>query len=1057
MRIIWSLIVLLIIAATSIQPVNSYAEAFTVKAETPSIAPGRFIAVYIGDDSNRREPEIASRIVDAENLVEVLGGRVVKRFFLINGFAFEGDYKAMKALEALGFKVYPDRIFTLQVTPFTWDSKPRLGENVELRTSVPTIGANILHSQGITGEGVIVAVVDTGIQNDHPQLRRADGTSVVIAEYDATGTGVTDYCGKGSDLVYFGGFHGTAVAGVIASQSQNLRGVAPDASIYDVIVFSPSLGCSGALESDIISGIEWAVLGPDGIPGTGDEADVINLSLGALAAPWALEKWYEGVEAPPILLALRKAVENGIIVTISAGNFGGGWGLHNINYLCAVEGVLCVGASDDNDTQYPIDDVVALFSSRGPLGLSKPSPHIVAPGVNVETLIPTETGFTSYPLSGTSFSAPHVAGAAALLLSLGMEPDTVRLLLAEATTPIKGGLIEGVSVVEQGSGLLRVDYAAGSFIVAWGPGGRPYVEAYVGAGSRASVPLSVRNLSNIGLTIEASIRDGVKSVYLDSYSTPPVVTLTPSIVSLLDAGATAQINVEIDASNADPGVYEGVIELRASSTTLRVPLMIVVAGVVDASLGLVRASLELQPPTGWPGWSGGAFRVIGVPNPLTAGLIASSEAPIYTTILSPAGDAYQGYMFLMSSDGFYKVFLTPIASELALDTGGSVNLEISGPLTVDLTEVLARIDSLEADLNAVKARISNLEDELVLLNADLSELGSKLASLESSVEELDGRVSALEGTIASLEAGLENALEAINVLQVDVEEIKEDLVSLNSKLGDLENSITTLETRVSELKARLDAAETRLSLLEDRVTGLEEATSALEAQVGSLKNDLSVLSEDLENLKATLDDALNAINDLRSELETARSEIKSLQASLDATSRELKNEINIIKTNVNALEAVVNELLVRVSSLESKALTPDDLDPILDSISSLEEGLSRLEVRLSNIMNTVSMVTERIETFEKAVKVLEERTSTSESSIVGLEERVNVIESKLSDLEKKVSSVEREVDILRDKEAMRGGLNAEKIAAGVALSASMAALIASIAALVLARRGFSSA
>ncbi len=86
MRIIWSLIVLLIIAATSIQPVNSYAEAFTVKAETPSIAPGRFIAVYIGDDSNRREPEIASRIVDAENLVEVLGGRVVKRFFLINGF-----------------------------------------------------------------------------------------------------------------------------------------------------------------------------------------------------------------------------------------------------------------------------------------------------------------------------------------------------------------------------------------------------------------------------------------------------------------------------------------------------------------------------------------------------------------------------------------------------------------------------------------------------------------------------------------------------------------------------------------------------------------------------------------------------------------------------------------------------------------------------------------------------------------------------------------------------------------------------------------------------------
>ena len=322
-----------------------------------------------------------------------------------------------------------------------------------------------------------------------------------------------------------------------------------------------------------------------------------------------MEKWYEGDDAPPIILALRKAVKNGVVVTIAAGNFGGGWGLHNVNYLCAVEGVLCVGASDDKDTQYPIDDTVALFSSRGPLGLSKPSPHIVAPGVNIETLVPTETGFTSYPLSGTSFSAPHAAGAAALLLSLGMDTETVRLLLAEATTPIKGGIFEGASVVEQGSGLLRVDYAARSLIVAWGPSGGPYIEVYAGAGSRTSVPLSIRNLSNAGVTIEASI-NGVKSVYPGSTPSPPIVTLTPSTINILDAGATAQISVDVDASNADPGVYEGVIELRAASTTLRVPLIVVVAGVADASSGTLRVSLKLQPPSGWPGWSGGRYRLM---------------------------------------------------------------------------------------------------------------------------------------------------------------------------------------------------------------------------------------------------------------------------------------------------------------------------------------------------------------------------------------------------------------------------------------------------------------
>ena len=397
-------------------------EEFDQKLDSFSIDSRRLIAIYSSPYEDIKADEsgltLEEKMNIAEDVVKLHGGRVIKKFSLIAGFVFEGDLRIVRTLETLGFKVYPDRVFTIQATPLVWDKKSMVSEEAALRTSIPTIGANILHSQGVIGDGVIVAVIDTGVQNDHPLLIKPNGMSVVAAEYDATGTGINDYCGKGTGLVYFTGYHGTAVAGVIASQSQRLKGVAPGVSIYDVIVFSPDLDCAFALESDIISGIEWAVLGPDGVLGTGDEADIINLSLGSLTPPWSIEKWYEDADLPPILRALKKAVENGVIVTIAAGNFGGGGGLHNVNYLCAVEGIICVGASDDKNTLYPIDDKVALFSSRGPLGLSKLSPHIVAPGVDIETLVPTETGFSVYPLKGTSFSAPHAAGAAALLLSL---------------------------------------------------------------------------------------------------------------------------------------------------------------------------------------------------------------------------------------------------------------------------------------------------------------------------------------------------------------------------------------------------------------------------------------------------------------------------------------------------------------------------------------------------------------------------------------------------------------------------------------------------------------
>ncbi|MGM0830590.1 MAG: S8 family serine peptidase [Bacillota bacterium] len=209
--------------------------------------------------------------------------------------------------------------------------------------SIPFLGIDRLHEEGITGKGVKVGVIDTGIDYHHPDLKDAfaGGYDLVDNDDDPMETTYEDWKESGRPLVenfnFYYTSHGTHVSGTIAAQGKNtggvtVKGVAPDVQLYGYRVLGPY--GSGQSE-DIMAGIDRAV---------SDGMDVINLSLGMNAN--------EPFE--PMSIAINNAVLSGVVAVVSAGNTGSK--AYSLGTPGAAAYALTVGASS---TSLPIVHLTA--------------------------------------------------------------------------------------------------------------------------------------------------------------------------------------------------------------------------------------------------------------------------------------------------------------------------------------------------------------------------------------------------------------------------------------------------------------------------------------------------------------------------------------------------------------------------------------------------------------------------------------------------------------------------------------------------------------------------
>ena len=306
-----------------------------------------------------------------------------------------------------------------------------------------------------TGQGVTVAVIDTGILPDHPDL-----AGQVLPGYDFISDSWTarDDTGRDEDPIDMGDYatavecgdgyedrpsswHGTHVAGTIAASTNNsigVAGVAPGARILPV----RALGRCGGTSTDIIDALTWASGGEvNGVPTNPNPAQVINLSLGGVGlCPTYYQK------------AIDAAVARGSIIVAAAGNED--TDIAEVS-PAGCDNVLTVGASDTTGNR-------AYYSNYGTgVDLSAPGGDIEADEGILSLLdaSPTTPAEPAYGwMEGTSQAAPHVAGTIALLLSLDpeMTGDEVTTLLQQSAQPMAGcdrdgcgaGVVDAAAAVE---------------------------------------------------------------------------------------------------------------------------------------------------------------------------------------------------------------------------------------------------------------------------------------------------------------------------------------------------------------------------------------------------------------------------------------------------------------------------------------------------------------------------------------------------------------------------------------------------------------------------------
>ncbi|MET8331171.1 S8 family serine peptidase [Streptomyces sp. NPDC005181] len=394
---------------------------------------------------------------------------------------------------------------------------------VSLDRTVPHIGAPQAWAKGLKGDGVKVAVLDTGYDPNHPDLKGLVEDSANFTSEPNT----DDQHGHGTHVT-------STVAGSGAASGGTHKGVAPGVRILSGKVCDANGSCDN---SAILEGLAWAAQ---------HGAKVISLSLGDVDTPET-----DALEAMVDTLTR----DYGVLVVAAAGNEGPG----KVSSPGSADRALAVAATD-------IDDEVADFSSVGPrVGDFGLKPDIAAPGVGV---VAAQAGGTTAEdgyigMSGTSMATPHVAGAAAIVFQ--QHPDwtaeQVKRQLMQSTT---GGLERGA--YRQGAGRVDIARVIDQQVSAeptgldygqirWSDGARPPVDKTVTYRNPTSKPVTLDLSLNVSHDGDKPAPAGLFRLSADKVTVPAQGTANVTVTATPETATTyAAYSGVVIASTADKAV-----------------------------------------------------------------------------------------------------------------------------------------------------------------------------------------------------------------------------------------------------------------------------------------------------------------------------------------------------------------------------------------------------------------------------------------------------------------------------------------------------------------------
>ena len=407
----------------------------------------------------------APAVAGLEHSVVRAGGSVVRELRIIDGFSALVPAARLASVRAL-----PGVISVTENAPlrFHSDYNPN-SDPYSMANTATDVGAASAWSQGITGAGIDVAVVDSGVA----PVQGLGGDGKVVNGPDLSIDSQTP------SVQYLDGFgHGTFMAGLIAGKDPgadpnhpgtSYLGIAPDARIVNVKVGS----ANGAVDvSQVIAGIDWVVQHRHD---NGLNIRILNLSLGTDSS--------QSYQADPLAYAAEVAWRAGIVVVAAVGNDGASAG--HVDDPASDPYLIAVGADGSNGSSSLVNMFVATFSSFGN-GIR--NPDLVAPGIHLQGLrVPGSFIDLNYPSavfgdrffrgSGTSEATALTSGAAALILQKRpwLTPGQVKAILTQTAVPMPN-----ISVLGQGNGILEAGASVADSLVI--PSGLQVFDPAIGTG-----------------------------------------------------------------------------------------------------------------------------------------------------------------------------------------------------------------------------------------------------------------------------------------------------------------------------------------------------------------------------------------------------------------------------------------------------------------------------------------------------------------------------------------------------------------------------------------------
>jgi subtilisin family serine protease len=511
-----------------------------------------------------------------------------------------------------------------------------------LDRSVPQVGAPEAWDAGYDGAGVRIAVLDTGISEEHPDLAGKVTARRNFSHAPDTG----DRRGHGTHVA-------SIAAGTGAKSGGKYTGVAPRAELLNGKVLDDR---GSGRESWIIQGMQWAV---------DQGADVVNMSLGSYPS-----------YVDPVADALDAlSAESDTLFVVASGNEGSA----GVGTPGTAESALTVGAVDKSD-------VLAEFSGSGDADDRTIKPDVTAPGVEIgaaaapgstaeKTGEPVADGYVA--ATGTSMAAPHVAGAAALLKQRHPDWTGERIKAALTSSAVPG---EGYGVRQQGTGRIDVGAAIGRTVVAetgaldFGSTAFPHHDD-----EPVGRDVTYRNLGGEDVTLKLSARGvdpkgGAAPEGMFSVSVPEVT---------VPAGGTATVRVTADtrAGGDVHGEYGVYVTAAGDGQTVRT------AGVVHREEELVTLTVEAKGRDGRPApyWLAHVHRLYNTGRSRQAHLYGDGEGAVRVRL--PRGTylvdttVFHGGADHTSATGL-DWLLTP---QVSLTEDTTVTVEAADAAEIDMT------------------------------------------------------------------------------------------------------------------------------------------------------------------------------------------------------------------------------------------------------------------------------------------------------------------------------------------------------------------------------------